>query len=105
MYIDYYKRDKAIPKIINLLRLDGINVSENNIKSWSRETMINSDVLLGISYIKSIEPVLSNVIVYTNKVKFKELLSIKYNIMILDILDIMKSAERHHEFELLDLIN
>lgn len=98
-YLDYYKKEKTIPKIIELMKNEGFDINTENIKSWSKSKMSYNDILNGVSYVKSID---KNCILYTNKVPFKDELTQKFNIKIFDINDIEDAIVRQEKFELFD---
>jgi hypothetical protein len=97
MKINQYNKVKYIPAILELLSKEYI-IDENCIKVWSCDTMVISDVLRGIKYVRSIG---KNIIVFTNKVNHKERLSSDFNIKILDIEDITNLLLEHKKYELL----
>ena len=69
MYIDYYRKERALSLIQKMLELEGLKFSPECIKSWSSPKMNYSDVLRGINHVKSLG---YNVLVYTNQVLLKE---------------------------------
>lgn len=101
-YLRYYSKEEAFPKIINLFNLEGIKITDENIKSWSTEKMNYDDVVRGISHIKSIG---QDILVYTNKVFAKERISKDNNIKIYDVDDIKKLANKHQKQEILNYFN
>ena len=101
MYIDYYRKDIAKPIIIEILGMEGYDITEDCIKSWSRPKMNYTDVLLGIGFVKSIG---KGTIVFTNEVYAKDKIGIENDITILDISDLYELATKHRKYKLIDLI-
>lgn len=84
-YLNYYNKDKAIPIIVDALQKEGFDINIDCIKFWAQPRMRYDDVLRGVNYVRSIN---KNIIVYTNKVMFKDRLSKDLDITILDVNDI-----------------
>lgn len=101
MYIDYYRKEKALTLIKKMLELEGLKCSPDCIKSFSSSRMNYNDVLRGISYVKSLG---SNVLFYTNQVLLKQRIMQDHDILILDILDLEKLCYKHKMFEFMDLV-
>ncbi len=101
MYIDHYRSKIAKPIIIEILGLEGYDVTEDCIKSWSKPKMNYDDVLRGIEFVKSIG---KDVIVYTNEVYAKDKIGLENDITILDIKDLIEISVKHKRHEFSDLI-
>lgn len=101
MYIDYYRKERALSLIQKMLELEGLKCSPDCIKSWSSPRMNYNDVLRGISYVKSLG---HKVLVYTNQVLLKERIMQDHDILILDISDLEKLCYKHKMFEFMDLV-
>lgn len=101
MYISYQLREKAIPLVLEILKLEGYDVSENFIKQWSRPYMLYDDVVRGINYVKRMD---GNILVYTNKVSSKERISKENSINILDIDDLINLSKKYKKYEFMDLV-
>lgn len=91
--ISIYKSAEVKPHIINLLKNEGYDITEDNIKIWAQDTMLANQVKLACDYIKSkgITPVL----VYTNKVPLKLYLQEHEGIKIFDEEDLAQLSIRH----------
>jgi hypothetical protein len=101
MYIDYYRKERALSLIQEMLELEGLKVSPDCTKCWVTPRMNYNDVLRGINYVKSLG---SNVIVYTNQVLLKERIMQDHDILILDISDLEKLCYKHKMIEFMDLV-
>lgn len=101
MYIDYYKDENILSLIVDLFQKEGINVSIDNIKSWSQPKMYMNDVILGANWIKSIG---EKCLIYTNEVTYKNIITNHTQVKIYDIKDIADLAKKYQDFKVLDYI-
>ena len=101
MYIDYYRKERALPLIHKMLELEGLRFSPECIKCWSQQRMNYNDILRGINYVKSLG---YNVLVYTNHVLAKERIMQDHDILILDISDLEQLSYKHKVFEFMDCV-
>lgn len=91
--ISIYKSKEVKPLIIDLLKNEGLSITEDNIKIWMQDSMQSNQVKLACDYIKSNG--LSPVLVYTNKVPSKKYLQEKEGIKIFDEEDLAQLSIRH----------
>ena len=91
--ISIYKSKEVKPLIIDLLKNEGLNITEDNIKIWAQDTMLANQVKLACDYIKSNG--LAPVLVYTNKVPLKSYLQEHEGIKIFDEEDLSQLSIRY----------
>lgn len=101
MFVYYYARPQAFPIIMEIAKLEGLDITTDCIKSWSTPQMRNEDVLRGINHVKSLN---KKVVIYTNEVFAKERLSKECDIKILDIVDLQKLCLKHKKYEFNSLL-
>ena len=84
--ISHYKAAEVKPLIINIMQKLGHIITDDNIKIWSRDSMLATDVVKGCNWVKSsgLEPVL----VYTNKVPLKAHIGKAEGVKVFDIDDL-----------------
>jgi hypothetical protein len=99
--IDYYRKDRDIPIILDILKAEGLDVTKDCIKSHSKPKQLYDDVIRGIFHVKSLG---KNVLVYTNVVFAKERISKENDIKIIDIKDLEDLCKKHKRYELMDLV-
>lgn len=92
--ISIYKSAEVKPHIINLLKKEGYDITEDNIKIWAQDNMLAHQVKLACDYIKSNG--LALVLVYTNKVPMKSYLQEQEGVKIFDEEDLTKLSIRHN---------
>lgn len=91
--ISQYNSDKVKPLIIDLIKKEGFNITVDNIKIWSGNTMSPNNVIIGCNYVKSNG--LPLVLVYTNKVPSKDAIEKSHGVKIYDIEDLTVLSIRH----------
>lgn len=91
--ISIYKSSEVKPHIIQLLKNEGLNITEDNIKIWAQDTMLANQVKLACDHIKS--KGLAPVLVYTNKVPMKSYLQEHEGVRIFDEEDLTQLSIRH----------
>lgn len=91
--ISIYKSAEVKPHIIQLLKNEGLNITEDNIKIWAQDTMLANQVKLACDYIKA--KGLAPVLVYTNKVPLKLYLQEHEGVRIFDEEDLAQLSIRH----------
>jgi len=101
MYIDYYRKDRAIPIILDILKAEGLDATKDCIKSHAKPRQLYEDVLRGIYHVKSLG---KNVLVCTNAVIAKEKIAKENDVRIIDIHDIEDLCYKHRRYELMDLV-
>lgn len=87
-------REDIKPLIIDLLKKEGFDIVEDNIKIWNTQKMIINNVLIACEYIKYNR--LNPILVYTNKVPLKEHLEKTQGIKIFDIEDLQILSIKHN---------
>lgn len=101
MFIDHYRKDKAYPIILDILKAEGLDATKDCVKIYYRDRQLYPDVLRGIAHVKSLG---KRVLVYTNEVFAKERIAQENGITILDIKDLENLCYKHGRYELMDLV-
>jgi len=97
--ISHYKSEIVKPLIVSLLKKEGYDITYDNIKIWSTDTMRAHDVIKACSHIKTNN--LSPVLVYTNKVPLKDHIEKKEGIKIFDE-ELLQVLSIRHDSDLIE---
>lgn len=96
-----YFKDRIIPKIINLFKKEGINITNENIKIWGCDTMLMKNVATCCDKFKNEG---KSILIYTNIVPNIEYIEKDKGITIYDQNKLGALAMKWGDYEMCDMI-
>lgn len=101
--VKYHLKSIIEPKIIELLKKEGFEITKDNIKIWAMDYMRMSDVKIGCDYVKN--KLGSNIIIYTNKVNNIDFIEKNESVKIYDSVILKKLCLKYNDYVLYDLLD